>query len=81
MLNPKRHKMLLNGLAIILVIQSALAASSNEPELGSDGRPLAKAATFHFPEYAYKETSKNVSRSPSLRCHGVCTSVCALFIN
>lgn len=29
-------------------------------EKGTDGRPLAKAVTFHFPEYAYKETSKNV---------------------
>ncbi|XP_061390411.1 uncharacterized protein LOC133325703 [Musca vetustissima] len=42
-----------------LLIQSIVAASSNDQELGSDGRPLAKAATFHFPEYAYKETSKN----------------------
>ncbi|EDW71747.1 uncharacterized protein Dwil_GK22660 [Drosophila willistoni] len=24
-----------------------------------DGKTLPKAATFHFPEYAYKETSKN----------------------
>lgn len=26
-----------------------------------DGKLFSKAATFHFPEYAYKETSKNVS--------------------
>lgn len=26
-----------------------------------DGKLLSRPATFHFPEYAYKETSKNVS--------------------
>ncbi|XP_073838209.1 uncharacterized protein [Musca autumnalis] len=60
MLNPKRNKRLLFGVVlIILLIQSAFGASYNEKETGSDGRPLVKAATFHFPEYAYKETSKN----------------------
>lgn len=28
-----------------------------------DGRLLSRPATFHFPEYAYKETSKNVSKT------------------
>lgn len=32
-------------------------------EKGTDGKPLVKSATFHFPEYAYKETSKNVGHS------------------
>ncbi|XP_013114882.1 uncharacterized protein LOC106092549 [Stomoxys calcitrans] len=55
----KKYKLILINLLIIATVQSIMTASSNEQEKGSDGRPLAKAATFHFPEYAYKETSKN----------------------
>uniref|UniRef100_A0A1A9WLD8 Uncharacterized protein n=1 Tax=Glossina brevipalpis TaxID=37001 RepID=A0A1A9WLD8_9MUSC len=32
---------------------------STTQEKSSDGKVLPKPATFHFPEYAYKETSKN----------------------
>ncbi|XP_075161162.1 uncharacterized protein LOC142233985 [Haematobia irritans] len=56
LLAPKNYKIFVINLWIILIVQSMVTA---EPEKGSDGRPLIKAATFHFPEYAYKETSKN----------------------
>ena len=43
-------------LAVILWIPEAQSAEI----IGSNGKPIPKAATFHFAEYAYKETSKNV---------------------
>ncbi|KAM7358301.1 uncharacterized protein ACRADG_003324 [Cochliomyia hominivorax] len=43
----------------IIIIVECISEISCLQEKGSDGKPLAKAATFHFPEYAYKETSKN----------------------
>lgn len=32
-------------------------------DIPKDGKLLSRPATFHFPEYAYKETSKNVSKT------------------
>lgn len=45
---------------LIFILGQFLSEISCLQEKGTDGKPLAKAATFHFPEYAYKETSKNV---------------------
>ncbi|XP_064556491.1 uncharacterized protein LOC135440991 [Drosophila montana] len=42
-------------LGIIVVIKIAICASENF----RNNKPQSRAATFHFPEYAYKETSKN----------------------
>ncbi|XP_037933806.1 uncharacterized protein LOC119668391 [Teleopsis dalmanni] len=42
-----------------LIIQIRLINAGINVELDVNGKPLPKAATFHFPEYAYKETSKN----------------------
>ncbi|XP_065361666.1 uncharacterized protein LOC135955260 [Calliphora vicina] len=44
---------------LIFILVQFLSEISCLQEKGTDGKPLAKAATFHFPEYAYKETSKN----------------------
>lgn len=46
-------------LAAIIALKMVLCASQNYKE----NTNKSKAATFHFPEYAYKETSKNVSKS------------------
>lgn len=45
---------------IIIIVNLAASTSSHFEEKGAGGQTLPKAATFHFPEYAYKETSKNV---------------------
>ncbi|EDV91131.1 uncharacterized protein LOC6568442 [Drosophila grimshawi] len=39
----------------IFVLKIVICAAENH----RNGKLLSKAATFHFPEYAYKETSKN----------------------
>lgn len=44
---------------IIIIVNLAASTSSHFEEKGAGGQTLPKAATFHFPEYAYKETSKN----------------------
>ncbi|XP_050332833.1 uncharacterized protein LOC126761015 [Bactrocera neohumeralis] len=44
---------------IITVVNFGVSTSSLYEEKGAAGQTLPKAATFHFPEYAYKETSKN----------------------
>ncbi|KNC22301.1 hypothetical protein FF38_07305 [Lucilia cuprina] len=44
---------------LVLILTQFLSEIYCLQEKGTDGKPLAKAATFHFPEYAYKETSKN----------------------
>ncbi|XP_023169682.1 uncharacterized protein LOC111598598 [Drosophila hydei] len=46
---------LYNTLAAIVALKMVLCASENY----RDNKTPSKAATFHFPEYAYKETSKN----------------------
>ena len=43
-------------LALINIAEVSTVAET----IGSNGKPIPKAATFHFAEYAYKETSKNV---------------------
>ncbi|XP_030384910.1 uncharacterized protein LOC115632086 [Scaptodrosophila lebanonensis] len=49
------------------------------PDHGVNGKPLAKAATFHFAEYAYKETSKNeiIYHDFELACeqHPLCLNI------
>lgn len=45
---------------LFLIALQLIAGTKGLQEKGTNGKPLAKAATFHFPEYAYKETSKNV---------------------
>lgn len=57
----KQNKFTIFTNFLIIIIQLLNEVNSLQ-EKGSDGKPLAKAATFHFPEYAYKETSKNVGQ-------------------
>lgn len=45
---------------IITIVNLSVSTSGLYEEKGAGGQTLPKAATFHFPEYAYKETSKNV---------------------
>ncbi|EDW13887.1 uncharacterized protein LOC6572286 [Drosophila mojavensis] len=44
-------------LAAIIALKMVLCASQNYKD--NTNKSPSKAATFHFPEYAYKETSKN----------------------
>ncbi|XP_053952627.1 uncharacterized protein LOC128859662 [Anastrepha ludens] len=44
---------------IVLLAHLTVSTTNQFVEKGASGQPLPKAATFHFPEYAYKETSKN----------------------
>ncbi|XP_004525721.2 uncharacterized protein LOC101452885 [Ceratitis capitata] len=43
----------------IILMNLSLSTTSLFDDKGASGQLLPKAATFHFPEYAYKETSKN----------------------
>lgn len=46
-------------LCVIFALKIIYCAS----DITKDGKLLSRPATFHFPEYAYKETSKNVSKT------------------
>ncbi|KAH8399053.1 hypothetical protein KR215_001292, partial [Drosophila sulfurigaster] len=50
---------MLRAFCSIFVLKLIICTSEGHRD---DGKLLSKAATFHFPEYAYKETSKNVSK-------------------
>lgn len=46
---------------VCLIILPQYLAFGYKDIHGLNGKMFPKAATFNFPEYAYKETSKNVS--------------------
>lgn len=53
------------SLILLLNLDIGINTSSSfhqDSEQNPEGRDLPKVATFHFPEYAYKETSTNVRK-------------------